>query len=224
MGAAASKKERFCPPNLCDTASNSGAVVRGPVATMLRPCGSAVTSSQQNSTRGCPLSLSVIYAENPSRSTASAPPAGTRQASAASMTSEPSRRISSLSRPTAFSTLFARSELEHTSSAKPSLRCAGVKLLGLISTSRTGTPRRTSCQAASQPASPAPTTNTRCVIPLIPRPAFPPAAACRTGPAPPLWRWGSSRWSTPASSCRSAPAAAARCRTARSAAWRAHTR
>ena len=71
-------------------------------------------------------------------STASAPPAGTRVASAASMTSEPSVRISSLSSPTAFSSRSERSEFEQTSSANPSHLCAGVRLHGFISYSVTG--------------------------------------------------------------------------------------
>ena len=55
---------------------------------------------------------------NRSRSTASAAPAGTRTASATRITSEPSRRISSLRRPTALSSLSLRKELLQTSSAR----------------------------------------------------------------------------------------------------------
>ena len=61
----------------------------------------AAISSRTISISGCAASAAVIAAEKPSRSTASAPPAGTWLASAARMTSEPSRRISSCSRPTA---------------------------------------------------------------------------------------------------------------------------
>ena len=82
-----------------------------------------------------------MAAEKPSRSTASAPPAGTWLASAARITSELSRRISSCSRPTAlFSRSSERSELEQTSSARPSVRCASVDRTGRISCSTTGTP------------------------------------------------------------------------------------
>jgi hypothetical protein len=76
------------------------------------------------------------------------------------MTSEPSRRISSFSTPTAVSIESLRSEFEHTSSAKSAVWCASVILTGRISISRTPMPRRASCQAASLPASPAPTTVT----------------------------------------------------------------
>ena len=68
-------------------------------------------------------------------------PAGTRVASAASMTSEPSRRISSFSRPQALPyTSLLLSELLHTSSANPLQACAGVKRAGLHSTRRTRMP------------------------------------------------------------------------------------
>jgi len=69
----------------------------------------------------------VTAAENPSRSTANAPPAGTWLASAARMISDPSRRISACSSPTALLAASSeRNELEHTSSARPSVRCASV--------------------------------------------------------------------------------------------------
>ena len=85
----------------------------------------------------------MIAAEKPSRSTASAPPAGTWLASAARITSEPSRRISSCSRPTALVLASSeRNEFEQTSSARPSVLCAAVLRTGRISCSTTGTPRR----------------------------------------------------------------------------------
>ena len=71
--------------------------------------------------------------EKRSRSTASALPAGTSDAYAASMTSEPRRRISSLSTPTAFASIFDLSEFEQTSSANPGLWCAGEYFDGFIS-------------------------------------------------------------------------------------------
>ena len=61
----------------------------------------------------------VILSENRSRSTASAPPAGTRQASAHSSIRLPSARSSAFKRPEALDSCSAFSELEHTSSAKP---------------------------------------------------------------------------------------------------------
>jgi hypothetical protein len=110
--------------------------------------------------RGCAASVSVIRRANTSRSTASAWPAGTAASSAAAITSEPSRRISSLSRPTALDTRFERSELLHTSSANQSAVCAGERSTGFMSTRVTSRPRRAACHAASQPASPAPMTTT----------------------------------------------------------------
>ena len=69
---------------------------------------------------------------------------------------EPQRRSSSFSSPTAFSSWSERRELEHTSSANSGLWWAGVIFSGFISCSSTGMPRWASCQAASQPARPAP--------------------------------------------------------------------
>ena len=111
--------------------------------------------------RGCSSIASVMKRENRLRSTASARPAGTAVASAARSTSEPSRRISSLSSPTALPSEAARSELLHTSSASSGLACAGEKRSGFISCSTTSTPRSASWKAASEPARPAPTTTTR---------------------------------------------------------------
>ena len=70
---------------------------------------------------------SVTAAAKPSRSTASAEPAGTLCASAAAMISEPSARISAWSRPTALCSASSERKLfEQTSSARPSVWCAGV--------------------------------------------------------------------------------------------------
>ena len=89
--------------------------------------GRPQTSALRISIRGWSLSARVTAAENPSRSTASAPPAGTWLASAARMMSEPSRRISACNRPTALLAASSeRNELEQTSSARPSVRCASV--------------------------------------------------------------------------------------------------
>ena len=75
--------------------------------------------------------------EDAARSTASAAPAGTRATSAARITSEPSRRISSLSRPTALSSLSPRNELLQTSSASRSVLWTAVGRTGRISWSVT---------------------------------------------------------------------------------------
>ena len=76
--------------------------------------------------------------------------------SAARMISEPSRRISSLSRPTALSSLSPRKELLQTSSASRSVLWTSVGLTGRISCRMTGTPRDATCHAASEPARPPP--------------------------------------------------------------------
>ena len=116
------------------------------------------------------LIFSVTAAAKASRSTASAPPASTRCASAQERIRLSRRRSSSLSRPAAFASSSERSELEHTSSAKSSEWCAGVCCTGFISHRRTEIPRCASCHAASQPASPAPTTVTISLIRRSPLP------------------------------------------------------
>ncbi len=139
----------------------SASAVSGPVARIVRPSvGTAFISSQTTVTLGWPCSRSVTARPKSSRSTARAPPAGTRLFSASSRISEPARRISSLMSPTALARALPRREFEHTSSAKKSCCCAGVLARGFCSTSRTCTPRSASCQAHSLPASPAPTTVT----------------------------------------------------------------
>src|SRR5437868_3718200 len=72
------------------------------------------------------------------------------------MTSEPSRRISSLRRPTALSSLSPRNELLQTSSASRSVLWTAVGRSGRISYSVTGTPYDAACHAASEPARPPP--------------------------------------------------------------------
>ena len=140
-------------------ASASGAEVRGPVATMTLPQSAggrpAISVAARSRSADGRASALVTAAENPSRSTASAPPAGTWLASAARMISEPSRRISACSRPTALLAASSeRNELEQTSSARPSVWCASVIRAGRISCSTTGTPALAICQAASEPARP----------------------------------------------------------------------
>ena len=95
-----------------------------------------------------------------SRSMARASPAGTAAARAHRMTSESSDSISRFKRPTALNGLSERKEFEHTSSAHRSVRCAAVATFGRISHRSTRCPRRASCQAHSEPASPAPITVT----------------------------------------------------------------
>jgi hypothetical protein len=100
---------------------------------------------------------SVTAAEKAVRSTARAWPAGTAHWRAISISNEPARRISSFSSQGAVFSESDLRELEQTSSAKAELRCAGVERTGRISQSSTWKPRRASCQAASEPARPAPT-------------------------------------------------------------------
>src|SRR5699024_5672067 len=109
---------------------------------------------------GWDLIFSVTARANASRSTASAPPASTRFASAQARIRLSRRRSSSLSSPAALVSSSERSEFEQTSSAKSSEWCAGLCCTGFISCRRTLTPRCASCHAASQPARPAPTTVT----------------------------------------------------------------
>ena len=142
-------------------ASARASEVRGPEATITSPsAGIWVTSPSTTVMRGWERTRSVMARLNPSRSTARAPPASTRWASAQERIREPQRRSSSFKRPTAFSIWSERRELEHTSSPKSGLWWAGVILWGFISQSSTGMPRWASCQAASQPARPAPMTMT----------------------------------------------------------------
>ena len=78
--------------------------VRGPVATMTCPVsGRAVTSPSSTVMRGWLRTASVTAWAKAVRSTARAPPASTRWASAQVRIRESMRRSSSLSRPTAFS-------------------------------------------------------------------------------------------------------------------------
>ena len=172
IGAIASKNASAFSSVSSRMASASGAEVSGPVATMTLPQsagGRPAISARLISIRGWSFSALVTAAEKPSRSTASAPPAGTWLASAARMISEPSRRISACSRPTALLAASSeRNELEQTSSARPSVRCASVIRSGRISCSTTGMPALATCQAASEPARPAPTIWTGSEEDLVP--------------------------------------------------------
>ena len=110
----------------------------------------------RSSISGCASSCAVTAAAKPSRSTASAPPAGTWFASPQRMISEPSRRISSCSRPTALvSRSSERNELEQTSSASACVLCAAVVRVGphLVQHHRYAAARDLPCSfAAGEPA------------------------------------------------------------------------
>src|SRR5512139_2639843 len=116
------------------------------------------TSSPRTTTSGRERTSSVTRRANRSRSTASAFPAGTLSDSASRTRGDPRIRNSS------FRSTFPEvassdpSELLHTSSANQPVRCAGVGRSGRISKSSTAMPASESRRAASEPASPAPTT------------------------------------------------------------------
>ena len=162
IGAMASKKARDSSPVISWMAAAKAAEVRGPVATIT--CshsggGSPATSPRSMRISGWHSSRLVISRAKPSRSTASAPPAGSLCLSPAARISEPQRRISSCSRPTAlFTASSERKELEQTSSASCAVLWASVPRTGRISWRTTGMPAEASCQAASLPARPPPTT------------------------------------------------------------------
>src|SRR5260221_2895675 len=127
------------------------------------PEGIDATSPRRMPIRGCDAIASVTRDENRSRPPAGPPPAGTRVSSAARIASDPSRRISSLRRPTALSSLSPRKEFEQTSSARPSVLWTAVGFTGRISYKVTGTLRAATCQAASLPARPPPMMVTRAI-------------------------------------------------------------
>src|SRR6266404_244582 len=98
------------------------------------------------------------------------------------MISDPSRRISACSKPTALLAASSdRKELEQTSSARESVRCACVIRVGRISCRTTGTPALAACQAASEPARPAPTMCTVSEGDLVP------VISRQVAPFPPQW-------------------------------------
>ncbi len=160
IGLIASKNARCWRPTNAAMSADSADDVSGPVATMSgdisTEVGSRGISPRSTPISGCPAIARVTPSANCSRSTASAAPAGTRTPSATRITSDPSRRISSLSSPTALSSLSPRNELLQTSSASRSVLWTAVATTGRISWSVTGTPIEAACQAASLPASPPP--------------------------------------------------------------------
>ena len=100
---------------------------------MTSPSGISVTSPGITVMLGWLRTFSVTSLAKPWRSTASAPPASTRVASAHCKIRLSSRRSSSFRRPTAFSSAAPRRELEQHSSAKYSVVWAGVIFSGFIS-------------------------------------------------------------------------------------------
>src|SRR5215212_2066867 len=116
----------------------------------------SVTSLRITPIFGWAWIVSVTARGKSSRATPRAPPAGTEFASAQDRITDPSLRSSSFKSPEAVSRERLPSEFEQTSSAKCSVRWAGVSFAGRISHSSTEQPRCAACQAASLPASPAP--------------------------------------------------------------------
>ena len=100
--------------------------------------------------------LLVISFENNTRSTASAEPAGTQFRSPDEITIELKLRSSSLRIKGAEWGRLLPKELLQTNSAQLSVLCAAVRLTERISYKTTGTPLSAACQAASDPANPAP--------------------------------------------------------------------
>ena len=159
MGAMASKKASASAPVSAAMACPRAAEVSGPVAMIQLPSsGRAVISPSAMVTSGWARRAAVTSAEKASRSTASAPPAGSLWRSAAVMMRPPAARISQCSWPTAlFTSSSERKLLEQTISAQSPVRWAKVPTWGRISCRITGTPARAACHAASEPAMPAPT-------------------------------------------------------------------
>ena len=104
----------------------------------------------------------MTVAEKPSRSTARAPPAGTWRASADRITSEPRRRISACSRPTALCVVVRAERVGADQLGELAGLVGGGRACGRISCRTTGTPACASCQAASEPANPPPITWITC--------------------------------------------------------------
>ena len=123
---------------------SSAPSVSGPVATMAGGSGSVSASASTTVIFGWFRIRSVTRRAKPCRSTASAPPAGTRVSSAEDTISEPMRRISSFKSPAPFCSRSERREFEQTSSPKRSVLCAGERRSGRISTSETAMPRSAS--------------------------------------------------------------------------------
>ena len=111
------------------------------------------------STSGCSVRAVVTASEKPTRSTASAPPAGSLCASPALRMSEPVRRISSCSTPTALNANH-RTEKSLSTQVPQSWLSRGrlSSLPGAFHAARQGNRASAICQAASEPARPAPTT------------------------------------------------------------------
>ena len=159
MGAMASKKASESSPVRSRIACARAGEVSGPVATITlshSAGGRPLTSSRRTFTSGCASSRAWTSSAKPSRSTAKALPAGTLWASAACRISEPHRRISSCSTPTALASASSdRKELEQTSSASVSVRWASVPRSGrnFVQDNRDAGPRRLPRRlAARQPA------------------------------------------------------------------------
>jgi len=168
MGAIASKNARPSSPVSFWISAAKAGEVRGPVAiiTLSHSAGGKPVSSPRSMViSGCAKMRRVTSAENPSRSTASAPPAGTLWSSATAMINDPAIRISSCSKPTALLFLSSeRKELEQTSSARLSVLWTSVFVCPRISWSITVMPASAACHAASEPAMPPPIIWIRFVI------------------------------------------------------------
>ena len=134
-GLTASKKYRWsAPTKRATSAARDSEVERaGRHDRELRVGDAAPPPPGGCGSRAGRVTASVTLAANSPRSTASALPAGTRTPSATRRISESMRRISSFSRPAAWSSASPRRLLEQTSSAKSAVWCTGVLFTGRIS-------------------------------------------------------------------------------------------
>ena len=148
---------------LANTSAVSGPVARIVIFSLL---GRSSCSNLLISTKGWLDKDSVKALLNLDLSTAKAPPAGTENLSAVWIIIELKNLSSFCNKPAALSELKAPKLLLQTNSPNSSVWWAGVYLKGLISTNLTGTPELATCQAASEPARPAPITITSFSIKL----------------------------------------------------------
>ena len=160
MGLAASKKWQESKPVKIFILLANLFEVNGPVAitVIFSLSGRSSCSILSIWIRGWVDNVFVNDLLNFDLSTAKAPPAGTENLSAVCIIKELKVLNSSCNKPAALSGLRAPKLLLQTNSANSLVWWAGVELRGLISTSFTAIPELAICQAASQPASPAPIT------------------------------------------------------------------
>ena len=161
IGAIASKKCKCCAPVNFFISSANKSDVSGPDARITGIfSGIFVISSLIIFILLVFLIVSSTFCENRTLSIARALPAGTCASFAISIKYEPSMDISCFKSPLAFVGSIEPRLLLHTNSARFSVECAPVVLCGRISYKSTLIFLFANCNAASQPARPAPITIT----------------------------------------------------------------